>query len=87
MKPIVIRLIKNSLSVPLRRLRTALHKPYQSLGYMVGVRMGGRDPLIPPASLHSVGSPDFVAAGAEFFRYFVDLCGLEPHERVLDVGC
>jgi glycosyltransferase involved in cell wall biosynthesis/SAM-dependent methyltransferase len=50
---------------------------------------GERDPLIPPNSLHSVGSvgsADFVAVGEEFFRYFVDLCALKPSDRVLDIG-
>ena len=49
----------------------------------------GADPLIPPNSLHSagsLGSADYVAAGEEFFRYFVDLCELKPDDRVLDVG-
>ena len=51
--------------------------------------VGGADPLIPPNSLHSagsLGSADYVAAGEEFFRYFVDLCELKPDDRVLDVG-
>jgi SAM-dependent methyltransferase len=51
------------------------------------VAMGWRDPLLPPGSLHSVGSPDFVAVGEEFYRYFIDICGLAPHARILDVGC
>jgi ubiquinone/menaquinone biosynthesis C-methylase UbiE len=75
----IIRLIPD-------RLRTPLCGLYQSVQYRVGVRWGGRDPLIPPASLHSVGSPDYVAVGEEFFHYFVELCGLKPHDRVLDVG-
>jgi SAM-dependent methyltransferase len=44
--------------------------------------------LVPPKRLVSnVGYTDFRKTGDEFFRYFVDLCGLEPHHRVLDVGC
>ena len=35
----------------------------------------------------SIGSGDFARIGEEFFGYFVDLAGLRPHERVLDVGC
>jgi len=49
----------------------------------------GCDPLIPPDSLHCVGSlgpANFVAVGEEFFRYFVDLCELRPGDRVLDIG-
>src|ERR1700741_1289804 len=43
--------------------------------------------LIPPRCLHSVGPSDFVETGEEFLRYFTELAGLTPHERVLDVGC
>src|SRR5437867_12941654 len=78
-KQTIIRLIPFRLRTPLRGL-------YHSLKYSVGVRVGGRDPLIPPDSLHSVGSPDYVAVGEEFFRYFIDLCELKPDDRVLDVG-
>jgi SAM-dependent methyltransferase len=43
--------------------------------------------LVPPDHLNFVGSGDFLAIGNEFFGYFVELAGLKPHERVLDVGC
>jgi SAM-dependent methyltransferase len=33
------------------------------------------------------GDSDFRATGEEFLGHFVALGGLEPHERVLDVGC
>ena len=49
--------------------------------------MSARDRLIPPAWLHCVGDSDFYECGEEFFRYFTDIAGLKPHERVLDVGC
>jgi len=29
---------------------------------------------------------DFKQNGDEFFRYYVELCGLQPHENILDVG-
>jgi SAM-dependent methyltransferase len=47
------------------------------------------DALIPPDSLHSVGSldlADYVAVGEEFFRYFIELCELKSDDHVLDVG-
>lgn len=31
--------------------------------------------------------PRFLEIGEEFLRHFIDLCGLRPDERVLDVGC
>ena len=48
---------------------------------------GKRDPLTPPRWLHYVGGGDFKAIGGEFFRYFVELGRLQPHDTVLDVGC
>jgi SAM-dependent methyltransferase len=46
-----------------------------------------RDPLVPPRRLQAVGDGDFVAMGDELLGHLVELAGLEPHERVLDVGC
>lgn len=47
----------------------------------------GRDPLLPPRSMIFVGESDFRATGQEFLRHFIELGGLRPTERVLDVGC
>src|SRR3954447_23682916 len=46
-----------------------------------------RDPLVPPRRLQSVGEGDFAATGDEFLGHLAELCALQPHERVLDVGC
>jgi SAM-dependent methyltransferase len=48
---------------------------------------GRRDRLTPPRRLDFVGHSDFVATGDEFLDHFVTLGGLQPVERVLDVGC
>jgi SAM-dependent methyltransferase len=51
-------------------------------------RVGGRaDRLVPPRRLDFVGHSDFVDTGDEFLTHFVELAGLQPDERVLDVGC
>jgi SAM-dependent methyltransferase len=46
-----------------------------------------RDPLVPPRRLQFVGEGDFAATGDEFLGHLVDLAGLTPGSRVLDVGC
>jgi SAM-dependent methyltransferase len=43
-------------------------------------------PVPPPESVY-VGDGDFLAVGVEFLKWFVELGGLAPHERVLDLGC
>lgn len=51
-------------------------------------RLTGRaDPLVPPRPLQFVGEGDFAETGDEFLGHFIDLAGLEPDHRVLDVGC
>lgn len=51
-------------------------------------RVSGRaDRLVPPRRLDFAGHSDFVETGDEFLGYFVELCGLQPHHAVLDVGC
>jgi SAM-dependent methyltransferase len=46
----------------------------------------GADPLIPPSILHNVGAGNFIAVGDEFFNYFVNIAGLKPNAKILDVG-
>ena len=51
-------------------------------------RVRGRgDPLVPPRRLNFVGDSDFLATGEEFRGHFHELGGLQPSDRVLDVGC
>jgi SAM-dependent methyltransferase len=46
-----------------------------------------RDPLVPPRRMQFVGEGDFAATGDEFLAHLVELAGLAPDSRVLDVGC
>ena len=46
-----------------------------------------RDRLTPPRRLDFVGHSDFATTGDEFLAHFVELGGLQPGERVLDIGC
>lgn len=47
---------------------------------------GRRDELTPPQGLIYTGSGDFRAQGEKMLRYFIELGGLGPGHRVLDVG-
>lgn len=67
--------------------KALLRRAFDSVEYRTGIKVPGRDPLMPPVWLHSVGNNDFYECGEEFFRYFTDIGGLKPDERVLDVGC
>ena len=46
-----------------------------------------RDRLIPPRRLQPDGDGDFASTGEEILSHCVELAGLEPDERVLDVHC
>ena len=44
-------------------------------------------PPLPPRHLSFVGGGDYEATGQQFLGFFRQLGGLEPSDRVLDVGC
>jgi SAM-dependent methyltransferase len=68
---------------PLQRLRYLLLVPLAG----VDVLLGRRRDLVPPRYLDFVGAGGFEAIGDEFLQYFIDIGGLRPQDRVLDVGC
>lgn len=47
---------------------------------------GQRDPMTPPRGLIYTGSGDFRAQGEKMRKYLIELAGLQPRHRVLDVG-
>jgi SAM-dependent methyltransferase len=49
--------------------------------------LNGRDSLTPPKSMIFIGDGDYKRTGNEFKNYFINLAGLKPNHRVLDVGC
>lgn len=72
---------KSSLRAAARWVRFAL----TDLRDVITLR---RDALTPPARLVArVGGHDFRQVGAEFQAIFVAHAGLEPTDRVLDIGC
>jgi SAM-dependent methyltransferase len=50
-------------------------------------RLRGDGGLVPPRGLSFVGRSDFEQTGREFLGHFTELGGLQPTDRVLDVGC
>jgi SAM-dependent methyltransferase len=80
LKSYIARLIPPSAKPRARRI---YHLPADVLDSV----LGRRNPLTPPKGLIFFGGGDFNKIGEEYFRYFVDLGGLKPNERVLDVGC
>lgn len=63
---------------------------YHLPGDLLDLIPGRRDALTPSARQLRrgfIGGADFKAVGEDFVRHYTDLCGLEPHHRVLDVGC
>jgi len=72
------------MPIPLRRITRRLwYFPADALEWL----LGRRKPLHPPRGKNFAGAGDFQRIGEEFMRYFVELAGLRPDERVLDVGC
>jgi SAM-dependent methyltransferase len=83
----MIETIKQVVPNPIRSL--ILDVPY-IFRDIVDTLAGRRDPLIPPTRLMFDGARDlkiFKDNGAEFLKYYIDLCALKPDDRVLDVGC
>jgi SAM-dependent methyltransferase len=54
---------------------------------LLEVLTGRGDPLAPPRRLLGDDYSEFERIGEEFLGHFVELGGLEPHHRVLDIGC
>jgi len=48
---------------------------------------GARGPMVPPRGRIFIGSGDFVKAGEDIKEQLIQLAGLQPGSRVLDVGC
>lgn len=43
--------------------------------------------MIPPRSINTVWSKNYLQIGKEFKNYFITFCNLKPDSKVLDVGC
>jgi SAM-dependent methyltransferase len=85
----IVGLIPDTLAGPMRRL---YYGATDWVDFMllrpVQVALGRRDPLTPPRRLiAAVGGGDFEKVGRELLDLFVELGGLRPSDRILDVGC
>jgi len=77
------------MNSPLIVLKSLLPKTVKST-VKKWLLFGHLAPLVPPEELMHEGPRSyevFKQNSEEFFRYYVDLCGLKPDERILDVGC
>ncbi|MFO7933248.1 MAG: class I SAM-dependent methyltransferase [Bacteroidales bacterium] len=54
---------------------------------MVETLAGRRGPMTPPRGRIFIGSGDFIETGRSIRDQLIELGGLKPHHRVLDVGC
>lgn len=79
MRSRLIRLIPNSL-------KPVIKKVYYFPADLID-RLRGVDGMTPPKSMIFVGDDDFKKIGLEFKNYFIELAGLKPGAKVLDVGC
>lgn len=75
-----------------KRLRPAFRRPYNYARHKLFFTklFGHYASMIPPLELmHDcpIGFEEFKRNGEEFFRYYTELCGLKPNEKMLDVGC
>ena len=78
-KKLLVKLIPNLLKPALRNI--------DSFRIDTIDRLKNRHSMIPPKSMVSVGGGDFGEIGQEFKGHFINLANLQPHNRVLDVGC
>lgn len=85
--PSIQRLVKSTYRrlLPRRLRRGAVSLANTALDAAAWLRHPSR--LNPPRRLVAVGPGNFHKIGAEYLAYFVDLCGLKPAEKVLEVGC
>ena len=77
-------IIKQFIPKPIKFI---MKKLYYFLTDTIDLLLGRRDNLTPPKGMIFIGDGDFKKIGEEFLRYFIELGGLKPNERVLDIGC
>jgi ubiquinone/menaquinone biosynthesis C-methylase UbiE len=77
-----LTMVKHAIPKP---LKVALNRIYMDLLDMTDGAARRRD-LIPPRRMIFVGDGDYKSKGLEFRKLFVEVGGLNPDDKVLDVG-
>lgn len=80
-------MLKRATAIAKHYVRTLQSVAMYFPGDLLDSLTGRRETYTPPRRLWFVGGGDFGQIGGEFFKYFVELCGLKPNDKVLDVGC
>ena len=89
MKEIIRQVIPKPIRKVLRWVYYSLriNRLYLLLADATDVLLGKRDELTPPRRMIFVGDGDFKAEGKKALKLLIELGGLQPSEKVLDVGC
>lgn len=85
MKIIIKNILKKLLPKRFRlAMQHVVYLPVDAVCFL----LGRKDPLVPTIRL--IGLNDFLTFkknGDEYFKYYVEFCGLKPDGKILDVGC
>lgn len=85
MKSLVKKILPKPAKTVLRRAYNSLVKSNEKAGQPQAEEPSEGE-LLPSVFLQNYVGGDYRKVGEEFFRYFVEIAGLQPHESVLDVG-
>lgn len=80
--------VPESFRPTLWRAWRAIRQLFQ--GYRTNRLFGPNARFVPPLDLMHDGPvnyTEFKNNGLEFFRHYIELCGLTPDEKMLDIGC
>lgn len=69
------------------RLRRWARRVYFYPADLKDALLGRRDPMIPPRGRVFIGYGDFRQQGERLMQQLITYAGLQPHHRVLDIGC
>jgi ubiquinone/menaquinone biosynthesis C-methylase UbiE len=82
--------LKDSLPEPMKKVLKPIYNGSRNLvNYVVDWLAWLKNPgsMVPRESMIFVGTGDFQEVGQKFKRYFIEVGGLRPDHKVLDVGC